>query len=113
MRFQSPVLSILVLLAFAAMNEVISEEWRPIKEINDPYVIGVADFAVNQFNKITGANLKFEKIIKGESQIVKGKNYRFILSATDGVVSNNYQATVYDMPWGYIRNLTSFEIVHE
>ncbi|KAK2378998.1 cysteine proteinase inhibitor [Trifolium repens] len=113
MAFQSHVLLTLALLAFATMNQVISENWSPIKDINDPYVIGIATFAVNEYNNRTGAKLKFEKIIKGdESQEVVGKNYRLTLSANNGSTSNNYVAIVYDKPQDYTRKLTSFEPVH-
>ncbi|XP_058732673.1 cysteine proteinase inhibitor 1-like [Vicia villosa] len=83
--------------------------WSPIKNINDPYVIEIARFAVAVYNKLKGEKLEFEKLIKGESHVVAGTKYRLTLSAKSGSSSNNYEAIVWDHPLVYFRNLTSFK----
>ncbi|KMT04191.1 hypothetical protein BVRB_8g184860 [Beta vulgaris subsp. vulgaris] len=80
--------------------------YRPIKDIKDPYVQEIAKFAVDEHNKEEGSHLKLVKIVKGESQVVSGTNYRLTLSADD---SQKYVAVVYDKPWQHQRSLTSFE----
>jgi cystatin-C len=85
--------------------------WSPIDN-NDPYITGIANYTVTEYDKRSGAKLKFEKVIKGESQLVAGTNYRLILSAAEGSTSNNYEALVWERVWENFRNLTSFEPVH-
>ncbi|XP_058732676.1 cysteine proteinase inhibitor 5-like [Vicia villosa] len=106
MRFQFLAL-LLILFASATTSQAIIGGWSPIKNISDPYVIELANFAVVENNKQKGETLKFEKLIKGESQVVVGTNYRLTLSAKNGWSSNNYEAVVWDLK--HLRKLTSFE----
>ncbi|MCI25997.1 cysteine proteinase inhibitor 5-like [Trifolium medium] len=89
------------------INDPVVGGWSPIKGINDPHVTDIANFAVSKFNNQTGATLKFEKVIKGESQVVAGINYHLIIS-TSNSVHNFYNARVYDRPWEHVRKLTTF-----
>jgi len=109
MRFQSLGLLLLVLLAFVARIQAIEGGYSPIVNINDPHVIEIANFAVTEYDKKSGATLKFEKIIKGESQIVQGTNYRLTFSANIGSLSKVYEAIVYENK--STRKLTSFRLV--
>ncbi|KAF1895344.1 hypothetical protein Lal_00043990 [Lupinus albus] len=84
--------------------------WTPIENINDPHVKEIADFAVTEHNKESGTKLKLESVVKGESQVVSGTNYRLVLVASDGSTAKNYQAVVYEKPWQHYRKLTSFEV---
>ncbi|XP_045806072.1 cysteine proteinase inhibitor 5-like [Trifolium pratense] len=113
MKFESLVPFLLVLLVSMARNEAIAGGYHPIKNINDPYIIGIAHFAITEYNKRgEGAKLEFMKVIKGELEFVQGINYRLILSANDGSASNNYEALVLDEPVKYSRNLISFKPLH-
>jgi cystatin-C len=116
------IILVIILMAFATKSNQNHAGWRrigpivggwnPIEDINNLHVIHIANFAVNKFNNQTGASLKFEKVIKGESQIVAGINYRFIIS-TSNSVNNIYNVVVYDRPWDHFRNLTSFiPVIH-
>ncbi|MCI14808.1 cysteine proteinase inhibitor 1-like [Trifolium medium] len=117
MKLQLLVLVLVFLMAFATarnhgglspMEDIMLEGgWNPIEDINDPEVIEIANYAVTEFNKQTGATLKFKKVIKGESQIVSGTNYRLIISTSNSAL-NVYDAFVYDCPWEHVRNLTTF-----
>ncbi|MCI44207.1 cysteine proteinase inhibitor 5-like, partial [Trifolium medium] len=99
MKLQLLVLVLVFLMASAtSMEDNICGGWGPIKDINDPEVIEIANYAVTEFNKQTGATLKFKKVIKGESQTVAGTNYRLIIS-TSNSIPNVYDAVVYDCPW--------------
>ncbi|KAK7245954.1 hypothetical protein RIF29_40808 [Crotalaria pallida] len=100
------VLSLLLLSISAAAR---LGGWTPIKNINDAHVKEIADFAVAEHNKQSGEKLKLERVIKGESQVVSGKNYRLVLEANDGSASKKYAAVVYEKPWQHYKNLTSFE----
>ncbi|CAI9773174.1 unnamed protein product [Fraxinus pennsylvanica] len=83
--------------------------YEPIDNPNDPTVIEIAKFAVAEHNKEAKSNLKFQKVVKGESQVVAGINYRLVISAVDGAAVQNYLAVVYEKPWQNFKNLTSFE----
>ncbi|XP_038680936.1 cysteine proteinase inhibitor 1-like [Tripterygium wilfordii] len=80
----------------------------PIKDLEDPYVIGIAEFAISEYNKMAMTNLELISILKGEEQVVAGKNYKLVLAATDGLVTGNYLTIVYDRPWEHYRSLTEF-----
>ncbi|XP_014508270.1 cysteine proteinase inhibitor 1-like [Vigna radiata var. radiata] len=106
---QCLILPMFVLFAFAvARKDNLSGGWSPIKNINDPHVKEIADYAVTEYDKRSGHELKLEKVLKGETQVVAGVNYRLILAASDGSSSNNYEAIVWEKTWQHFRNLSSF-----
>ncbi|KAI5414488.1 hypothetical protein KIW84_040110 [Lathyrus oleraceus] len=114
MKLQTLILLTVLLMASAATarKQYPIGGYSPITNINDPHVIEIANFAVTQYDKRSGAKLEFKKVIKGESQVVAGTNYRLTLSAGEGSVSKIYEAVVYEKLWLHFRNLTSFEPVH-
>ncbi|KAK2412907.1 cysteine proteinase inhibitor [Trifolium repens] len=112
MRLQSLVFLLFLLIIASLAARSVPGGWSPIDNINDPYITGIANYAVTEYDKRSGAKLKFEKVIKGESQVVVGTNYRLILSAANGSASNNYEALVWERVWLNFKNLTSFEPVH-
>ncbi|KAF8082346.1 hypothetical protein N665_0831s0009 [Sinapis alba] len=85
-------------------------DWGPIRDVKDPQVIKIGQFAVFEYNKQSKSVLKFMNIVRGEFQIVSGINYRLVVETNDG--SNNvgtmYEAVVLDQPWMKTINLTSF-----
>ncbi|KAJ1428679.1 Proteinase inhibitor I25, cystatin, conserved site [Sesbania bispinosa] len=76
----------------------------PIKDLNDPHVKEIANYAVAEYDKRSGAKLKLVKVVKGETQVVAGTNYRLDLEVTV-----RYQAVVWEKTWEHFRNLTSFK----
>ncbi|XP_059439575.1 cysteine proteinase inhibitor 1-like [Corylus avellana] len=87
--------------------------WQPIKNVNDPHVKEIGEFAVAEYNKSSKAALKFVGVVKGETQVVAGTNYRFDLEAKDGSVTKHYEAVVWEKPWENFRNLTSFKQIKD
>ncbi|KAK9267188.1 hypothetical protein L1049_009608 [Liquidambar formosana] len=85
--------------------------WEPIKNVSDPHVREIGEFAVTEHNKEAKEELAFESVVKGETQLVSGTNYRLVLAAKDGGASNNYEAVVWEKIWTGFRNLTSFKRV--
>ncbi|KAK3036921.1 hypothetical protein RJ639_030886 [Escallonia herrerae] len=83
--------------------------WEPIKDPKDPKVQEIGEFAVSEHNKEAKASLKYESVVKGETKVVSGTNYRLRIEAEDGGVSGNYEAVVWDKPWKKFRQLTSFK----
>jgi len=114
MKFQSLVVLLLVLLASAAKNQALPGGYSPIKDLNDPHVIEIANFAVTEYDKQKGTDLKFEKVVKGESQVVAGTNYRLTISAIHGSESkpDSYEAIVYEKPSEHFKKLVSFTHVN-
>ncbi|XP_073271564.1 cysteine proteinase inhibitor 1-like [Primulina huaijiensis] len=113
----SPLLSAILLILVASFHyqalaispSAIVGNWRPIPNVND--VLEIARFAVSEHNKKANVQLEFVKVVKGESQVVEGTNYRLVIIANDAAVGNapgNYEAVVWDMPWKHFRELSSF-----
>ncbi|XP_043689313.1 cysteine proteinase inhibitor 1 [Telopea speciosissima] len=117
-RSQSSILLwlVMVVVVFALLDSssaagrtALVGDWRPIKDVNETHVQEIAQFAVGEHNKEYKTELKYDRVVQGETQVVAGANYRLIIAAKDGVVSNNYQAVVYERPWEGFKNLTSFK----
>ncbi|KAF3628411.1 Cysteine proteinase inhibitor 5 [Capsicum annuum] len=83
--------------------------WKPISDMKDPEVVEAGKFAVDEHNKEAKTVLEFQEVTKGESQVVRGINYRLTISATDGDSLHNYLAKVWIKPGGKSKSLTSFE----
>ena len=71
-----------VSVAAAPEGEIIGG-WTPIKNISDPHVQYLGEYAVTAHNEEKGTSLKFEKVISGETQLVNGINYRLDIEALD------------------------------
>ncbi|GLT69102.1 hypothetical protein SLA2020_412790 [Shorea laevis] len=83
--------------------------WQPIKDLNDAHVKEIAKFAVSEFNKQSNKNLKLNRIVKGEQQIVSGVKYRLTVNVKDGAESKSYEAIVVEKAWLKSRQLISFK----
>ncbi|XP_060184743.1 cysteine proteinase inhibitor 1-like [Lycium barbarum] len=114
----NPILGILLVMvatvllhvsaAQGSRKEALEGGWEPITNITDPKVVGIGKFAVDEHNKEAKTKLDFQKLLKGESQVVAGTNYRLVITAKNGDSLHNYLAEVWDKPWEKFRNLTSF-----
>lgn len=98
--------------AVARKDGVNSAVWNPIEDINDPHVTEVAKFAVTAYDKQSGEKLELEKVIKGDTMVVTGIDYRLTLTATNGSSSNSYETIVWEKPWIHFKSLLSFTPVH-
>ncbi|XP_057765034.1 cysteine proteinase inhibitor 5-like [Salvia miltiorrhiza] len=110
--------SIHILLAFlsllavsAASRGPIVGGWHPISNPNAPEIVEIAKFAVAEHNKEKKASLIFVSVVKGESQVVAGTNYRLVISAKDGASAapKTYTAVVWSKVAPKSLELTSFE----
>ncbi|XP_075499345.1 cysteine proteinase inhibitor 5-like [Primulina tabacum] len=109
--FSLIVVAFSILLASSSIKASFAG-WQAISNLTDPKVVEIGKFAVKEHNKRVNALLRFESIVKGETQIVNGINYRLIISATDALATNaesNYRVVVWDKPWKKERRLISFE----
>ncbi|KAG5048892.1 hypothetical protein JHK85_009995 [Glycine max] len=110
MRHHCLLLLSLVLVSYAARrSESALGGWSPIKGVNDSHVAEIANYAVSEYDKRSGAKLMLVKVSKGETQVVAGTNYRLVLKVKNGSTTASYQATVLEKPWLHFRNLTSFK----
>ncbi|KAG4990179.1 cysteine proteinase inhibitor 1-like [Glycine soja] len=110
MRHHCLLLLSLVLVSYAARrSESALGGWSPIKDVNDSHVTEIANYAVSEYDKRSGAKLTLVKVSKGETQVVAGTNYRLVLKVKNGSTTASYQATVLEKPWLHFRNLTSFK----
>ncbi|XP_059275666.1 cysteine proteinase inhibitor 1-like [Lycium ferocissimum] len=91
-------------------KEAIAGGWKPITNITDLEVVEIGKFAVDEHNKEAKTKLEFQKIVKGESQVVAGINYRMVITAKDSDSLRNYLAEVWEHPEKKLRNLTAFVV---
>lgn len=122
MRFDRVlIVSLLILSAVSGFSAALRQKgafvggYTPIKDLNDPHVKEIANFAVSEYDKQSGAKLRLVKIVSGDSQVVAGTNYRLVIAAKGGsrsAAASNYEALVYERSWEHFRNLTSFKPVH-
>lgn len=98
------LLFVVTIVSVIACTENIIGDQSPI---NDPQIIDIANFAITEYNKLTGLKLKLKNVIKSEVQIISGKNYYLIFSAGDSSGYNVYQAVVYES-LQHSKKLTSF-----
>nr|AJD79055.1 CPI-4 [Morus alba var. atropurpurea] len=108
-HFLLVILSVLVVPLAAKRTGPLVGGWTPIKDLSDPHVKEIANFAVSEYNKQSKASLKLKSIVKGETQVVAGTNYRLVLAVKNGATAERYEAVVWEKPWQHFRNLTSFK----
>ncbi|GMI93263.1 hypothetical protein HRI_002995600 [Hibiscus trionum] len=83
--------------------------WTPIKDIKDPHVIEVAEFAVDEYNKQVNSSLKLVVVVNGETRVASGTNYWLFLQATGRAGKRMYRAFVWEKAWKRLKQLISFE----
>ncbi|CAL9074166.1 unnamed protein product [Musa acuminata var. zebrina] len=108
----SAVVSTSHALASAPSSRKALGGWTPIKNTDDPHVREIAEFAIAEHNNQANASLALSKVVKGETQVVAGTNYRLVLQVKDASGARvKYQAVVWEKPWENFRQLTSFKLV--
>ncbi|XP_058782225.1 multicystatin-like [Vicia villosa] len=86
--------------------------YKPIPNLNAVHVIEIAKFAVSEHNKQSGSKLKLHKVIKGETQIVNGVNYRLTLSTSEGPLLMIHETVVLEQSWLDSRKLIYFKSIN-
>ncbi|KAL7143835.1 hypothetical protein ABFS83_08G218100 [Erythranthe nasuta] len=93
------MLSILITFEEASAT-TIAADWKKIENLEDPAVVKIAEFAVEEHNnKYSDVELEFVKIVKGEILKYFEINYKLVISAKSDIRSgesaiNNYEAFV-------------------
>ncbi|XP_012570121.1 cysteine proteinase inhibitor 5-like [Cicer arietinum] len=89
------VVVVVMLASTAAVDSKVLRSWRPVKNVDDPLMKFLGNFAVKEDDRLTGMKLTFEKIVQAEYRSGgNGYKYHLILSANDGFTSNMYAANV-------------------
>ncbi|KAF8030297.1 hypothetical protein BT93_E2676 [Corymbia citriodora subsp. variegata] len=105
--------AILLLLKVSASGpyttELLVVGWNPIKNLSDPYVREIAEFAVKTHNDEAKTGMVLEKVVGGDTQVVSGTGYRLVIEVKDGAKIKNYVALVWDQSWKHFRRLLSFK----
>jgi len=107
------LLTILLVSLFMSSHESSESEidriphgqWKTIRNLNNPYVLAIAHFAITKHNTRAGTELVLRTIQRGESQVLGGRNFKLDLEMVDGAV---YRAYVEDKPFAHTRKLISF-----
>ncbi|ONK59769.1 uncharacterized protein A4U43_C08F10450 [Asparagus officinalis] len=100
--------------ASATSMKAVVGGWTPIKNLSDPHVIDIANFAVSEYNKQGNSKLELSKVVKGETQVVAGVNYKLDIQAKadDNGAVGYYEAVVWEKEWEKFRQLTSFKPIY-
>ncbi|XP_042509152.1 multicystatin-like [Macadamia integrifolia] len=85
--------------------------WQPIKDVTNPHVQELGQFAVTEHNGQSGKHVVFKCVVIGWTQVVTGVNYCLIIFAKDGCELQLYDAIVWEKPWEGFRQLISFKPV--
>ncbi|KVH96714.1 Cystatin [Cynara cardunculus var. scolymus] len=109
---------IIILLSVNLFDESFGEKgqktvgnWLEITSPDDPMVIEVGKFAIQEHNKDSNSTLKFQEVIKGDTQIVGGMNWRLTIAVEDNGSLKNCEAFVYEQFLENVRKLISFKII--
>ncbi|KAK3218845.1 hypothetical protein Dsin_012815 [Dipteronia sinensis] len=105
------VVVVVPMLPAGADKEPLLGGWSPIKDLSDPHVKEIAEFAVAEYNKQSKDGLVLKSLVSGETQVVSGMNYRLVVVAAKKAATNHYEAVVWEKSWLNYRNLTSFKLV--
>ncbi|KAK8618257.1 hypothetical protein V6N13_132257 [Hibiscus sabdariffa] len=85
--------------------------WYPIRNINDPYVTQLAEFAVYEYNIQSNASLTLVVVESGDTRVASGVNFRLLLKATDGTLTKDYRAVVWENVLTDSRKLILFQAI--
>ncbi|XP_042017480.1 cysteine proteinase inhibitor 1-like [Salvia splendens] len=93
----------------ATAAELIPGGYTPVKDPSAREYFILATFAVSEQNKRINEALTLESVLKVETQVVAGVNYKLVLTARDERrVTNKYEAIVYSQAAPTSLQLTSF-----
>ncbi|KAJ4848742.1 hypothetical protein Tsubulata_020457 [Turnera subulata] len=102
----------LYLLSAAVTTEAaLRGGWEPIKDLEDPHVREVAEYAVSEHGRLKNLQLKLEKIVKGEKQVVSGIMYRLVLAVEEkGAGTKQYTVIVAEDNKMHLKSFKKFVV---
>ncbi|PWA43726.1 cystatin [Artemisia annua] len=98
-------------ICYAENGQKTVGNWLEIVSPDDPAVIQVGQFSVDEHNKDTNGTLKFERVVQGQIQIVGGINWRLTIEIKDDKLIKNCEVLVFEQPWQKVKKLIDFKTI--
>ncbi|CAK7323264.1 unnamed protein product [Dovyalis caffra] len=110
MKGQTLALSLSLSLLFIAITVVAvdADSWTPIKNLKGEHVLEIAEFAVSEHKKLVKSDAVLQRILKGESQVGDGTDYRLDLEVKERGADEKYQTVVNEDSKNLEKTVTSF-----
>ncbi|CAK7323263.1 unnamed protein product [Dovyalis caffra] len=108
MKGQTLALSLSLLFIAITVVAIDADSWAPIKDLKDKHVLEIAEFAVSEHNKLVKSDAVLERIIKGESQVEDGTDYRLGLAVKERRADEKYQTVVNENSENLEKTVESF-----
>ncbi|KAM1593408.1 hypothetical protein ACFX1Z_036780 [Malus domestica] len=106
------IATLIFCLLFPPLVTAQGDDWQPIKNISDAYVKEIAEFAVNEYNKIKKKKLAFQNVFQGRMKFIDPLNIHYWLpiAVRDEdlpTLTSNYVTIVWDNVEHSIKELLS------
>lgn len=75
-----------------------TSSWMPIENLKNRRVVERGRFAVQEHNRLSRKNLKFQSVISGATlviRLIQRINIRMVIKAKDGNADHKYNVTMY------------------
>ncbi|CAL9129499.1 unnamed protein product, partial [Musa acuminata var. zebrina] len=81
--------------------------------VDEPHIHDIiVVFAISDHKQETNEHLTWDKVVKGETQLVSGLQYELLVMTKNEMdVSARYEAVVWEKEWMNFRKLVSFDLV--
>ncbi|KAM1154810.1 hypothetical protein ACFX19_037752 [Malus domestica] len=111
------IATLIFCLLFPPLVTAQGGDWQPIKNICDAYVKEIAEFAVNEYNKIKKKKLAFQNVFQGRMKFIDPLNIHYWLpiAVRDEdlpTLTSNYVTIVWDNVEHSIKELLVFHELH-
>ncbi|KAM1593409.1 hypothetical protein ACFX1Z_036780 [Malus domestica] len=111
------IATLIFCLLFPPLVTAQGDDWQPIKNISDAYVKEIAEFAVNEYNKIKKKKLAFQNVFQGRMKFIDPLNIHYWLpiAVRDEdlpTLTSNYVTIVWDNVEHSIKELLVFHEVN-
>ncbi|KAK6919161.1 Cystatin domain [Dillenia turbinata] len=106
---------VLVSLVLVDGTSALFGGFQPIKNLEDPHIIEIAEFAVKEMSKnIQTRILKLKSIDQGRYQVVAGTTYQLHISTTNipDVGSTKYEVVVFEKLGSHDKRLVSYKPIN-
>lgn len=93
-------------------DKTLDDSWTPIKNLSDPHVISVGEFAVTTHNTQAQTTLVFDSLADGQTKNSSGTDYKLVIAAKNGNGDDtlrNYEALVNEKPFQNFMELMYFK----
>ncbi|KAJ4828569.1 hypothetical protein Tsubulata_031406 [Turnera subulata] len=104
-----PLLMLCLLSAAVTTEAALRGGWEPIMNLEDPHVRKVAQYAVSEHGRLKQLQLKLDKVVKGETQVVSGIMYRLVLAVEEkGAGTKQYTVVVEEDKKMHLKSFKKF-----